>query len=236
MVFTGGLSPGSEPWPPTRRSFGVPAPFSPWQAWHFAEKTASPCLTVPLPGGRPAPSGPMLMSQEARSSGEIGLPRLGLCCANAGDASARSTAGAAATRNLRIDIFHLAIAGDGPGLDHVVMVIAAVAAQLDELCAAWLHVAGLVGRTALQHRRSAVPLPRHAEAGHGFRQHWLLQRRETPALAAVGGHLDFGDFAVARPREARNFVKARPAHREPGRRMSDDRFALKRKHELKRFP
>src|SRR6266446_1598647 len=145
----GGLSPGSEPWPPTRRSFGVPAPFSPWQAWHFAPNTASPCLTVPLPGGSPAPSGPMLMSQEARSSAEIGLPRLGLCWANAGDASAKSAAGAAALKNLRIDIFHLAIAGHGPGLDHVVVVGAAVAAQRDELLAARLDVSGLVGRTAL---------------------------------------------------------------------------------------
>src|SRR5215471_3673327 len=202
MVFTGGFSPGSEPWPPTRRSFGVPAPFSPWQAWHFAEKTASPCLTVPLPGGRPAPSGPMLMSQEPRSSTEIGLPRLGLCCwANASGASAKRTAGAAATRNLRIDIFHLAIACDGPRLDHVVMVNAAVAAQPDELLAARLDVASLVGRTALQHRRAAVPLPCHAEAGRGFRQHRLLQRRESPALAAVGRHLDLGDLAVARPGE-----------------------------------
>src|SRR5215831_125197 len=70
--------------------------------------TASPCFTVPLPGGRPAPSGPMLMSQDARSSGEIGLPRLGLCWANTEDASVRRSAGAAATKILRIDIFHLA--------------------------------------------------------------------------------------------------------------------------------
>src|SRR5712671_7389960 len=145
----GGLSPGSEPWPPTRRSFGVPAPFSPWQAWHFATNTASPCLMVPLPGGSPPPSGPILMSQEARSSGKIGLPRLGLCWANTGDASAKRAAGAAAAKNLRIDIFHLAIARDGPGLDHVVVVVAAVAAQRNELLAARLDVSGLVGRTAL---------------------------------------------------------------------------------------
>src|SRR5260370_37874570 len=107
--------------------------------------TASPCLTVPLPGGSPAPSGPMLMSQEARSSAEIGLPRVGLCSANAGDASAKRAAGAAALQNLRIDIFHLAIDGHRPGLDHVVVVGAAVAAQRDELLAARLHVSGLIG-------------------------------------------------------------------------------------------
>src|SRR5215471_1039476 len=222
MVFAGGLSPGSEPWPPTKRSFGVPAPFSPWHAWHFAANTASPCFTVPLPGGRTAPSGPMLMSQDARSSGEIGLPRLGLCWANTGDANAKSSAGAAATKILRIDIFHLAIAGYGPGLDHVVVVDAAVAAQRDELRAARLDVAGLVGRTALQHRGAAVPLPGHAEARRRLRQHRLLQRRNAPALAAVGRHFDLGDLSVTRPSEARNLIKTRPAHRQPGRRMGDD--------------
>src|ERR1700680_1223869 len=98
-------------------------------------KVASPCLTVPLPDGSPTPSGPMLMSQEARSSWEIGLPRFGPCWANAVDArawTASAAAGAAATRSLRIDIFHLAIAGHRPGLDHVVVVVAAVAAQRDE--------------------------------------------------------------------------------------------------------
>src|SRR6267378_2734117 len=197
----GGLSPGSEPWPPTRRSFGVPAPFSPCQAWHFAMNTASPCLTVPLPDGSPAPSGPMLMSQEARSSTEIALPRLGLCWANAGDASANRAAGAAAAKNLRINIFHLATAVHHPGLDHVVVVVAAVAAQRDELLAARLDVSGLIGRTALQRRRTAGPLPCHAEAGHGLREHRLLQRRETPAFAAVRRHLDLGDLAVSGPGE-----------------------------------
>ena len=33
---------------------------------------------VPLPGGRPVPSGMMVMSQGAMSAGEIGFPRLGV--------------------------------------------------------------------------------------------------------------------------------------------------------------
>src|SRR5262245_36305540 len=110
----------------------------------------------------------MLMSQEARSSAEIGLPSFGPCWADAGAASTRTAAGTAAARNLyiglRIDILHLAIAGHGPRLDHVVVVLRALAAQRDELRAARLDVAGLVGAAALQHRRAAVPLPRHAEA------------------------------------------------------------------------
>src|SRR5262249_62279585 len=121
--------------------------------------TASPSLAVPLPGGSPLPSGPMLMSQDARSSGEIGLPRLG-DSANAADDSATS---APATMSSRIDMLHLALVGDVPARDHVVVVVAAVAAQRDELGAARLHVAGLVGRAAHQRDGPAVPSPRQPE-------------------------------------------------------------------------
>src|SRR5438876_11144363 len=37
----------------------------------------APCAGVPLPGGRPVPSGRMLMSQAAISAVSMGLPRLG---------------------------------------------------------------------------------------------------------------------------------------------------------------
>src|SRR5215471_1523985 len=130
-------------------------------------KTASPSLAVPLPGGRPLPSGPMLMSQEARSSGEIGLPRLG-DSANAVEAKATS---APATMSSRIDMLHLALVGDVPARDHVVVVVAAVAAQRNELGTARLYVAGLVGRTAHQRDGLAVPPPRHPEPRQRLRQH-----------------------------------------------------------------
>src|SRR5882762_2949396 len=38
-----------------------------------------PSAGVPLPGGRPEPSGMMLISQAAISAGEIGFPRFGPC-------------------------------------------------------------------------------------------------------------------------------------------------------------
>src|SRR2546429_4085532 len=37
----------------------------------------APCAGVPLPGGKPLPSGRMLMSQAAMSAASIGLPGLG---------------------------------------------------------------------------------------------------------------------------------------------------------------
>src|SRR5579872_7116810 len=54
-----------------------PLPPSPWQRAQLSAKTAAPCSAVPLPTGRPAPSGSMSMSHAAISAGSIGLPRLG---------------------------------------------------------------------------------------------------------------------------------------------------------------
>src|SRR5437773_2091618 len=80
--------------PPSRLARGGPAvtaaampplPFSPWQAEHFAWKIGAPWAGVPLPGGRPVPSGMMVMSQGAMSAGLIGLPRRGLSAADAMD-------------------------------------------------------------------------------------------------------------------------------------------------------
>src|SRR5579871_6744765 len=131
-------------------------------------KTASPCWGVPLPGGSPAPSGPMLMSQVARSSGEIALPRLGDCWAAAAPHRATSAAAAASSR---INIFHLALVGDVPARDHVAVEVAAVATQRDKLRPRRLDVAGLVGGAALQRHRAAIPLPGHAEARERLRQY-----------------------------------------------------------------
>src|ERR1700751_1033546 len=101
----------------------------------------------------------MLMSQAARSSGAIGLPRFG-DCANAADDRASS---APAAMSSRIDMFDLALVGDAPAGDHVVVEVAAVAAQRNELRAVGLHIAGFVGGAALQRDRRAVPPPRHPE-------------------------------------------------------------------------
>src|ERR1700676_5047721 len=98
----------------------------------------------------------MLMSQEARSSGEIGFPRFG-DCAKAAEPSATSTP---AAMSLRIDMLDLALVGDAPGGDHVVVEVAAVATRRDELRAVRLHVAGFVGGAALQRDGRAVPPPR----------------------------------------------------------------------------
>src|SRR5437868_9058159 len=130
------------PLPPTRRSLGWPAPFAPWQPWHLVKKTCSPCATVPLPGGRPAPLGRISMSQGARSAGEIGWPNCAVCAEAAAAPASRS---AVQSTRLRIRICRLPLRIDRPGLDRVEVVVAAQAPLGDELRARGLHHAEIVG-------------------------------------------------------------------------------------------
>src|SRR5262249_13775976 len=125
---------------------------------------------VPLPGGSPAPSGPILMSHSARSASLIDWPRPGVSAA----ALVASMSAAATRKVLRIDMFHLALVVDGPAGDHVHVshrkrgdghVHFRLAAFGDDLRTRRLHVAGLIPGAALQHHRLAVPAPGHAETG-----------------------------------------------------------------------
>src|SRR6266550_3681766 len=65
--------------PPTSAAARPPLPFSPWHTAHLLAKMLAPTVGVPLPGGRPVPSGRMLMSQAAISASEMGVPNP---CAN----------------------------------------------------------------------------------------------------------------------------------------------------------
>src|SRR6266550_9522332 len=187
----------------------------------------APCAGVPLPGGRPVPSGRMLMSQAAMSAGSIGLPRFGTW-ARAALVTTANARVAANVEDLRVNIFHFSLRIDSPSRDAVVVLSRecgngrgsfALAARGDELRARWLHVAGFVPGAALQSRRTAVPLPRQSEARKRFAQHRLLQRRLRPALAAVGRHHDFGNSTVARIGDARNLIEPRPLQRQSRRWM-----------------
>src|SRR5882672_4531687 len=79
----------------------------------------APCAAVPVPAGRPVPSGMMLMSQGAMSASLIGLPRPGPSAANA--LTANRAAVVAANANLRIDMAHLPLAVDRPTRDRIEM-------------------------------------------------------------------------------------------------------------------
>src|SRR5436853_2788737 len=108
-----------------------------------------PCAAVPLPGGRPEPSGMMLMSQAAISAGEIGFPRFGPWAKAALDPRMRVMRNA----TLRIHMFHLAGAVDAPARWAVVVLVREArhawhrlgfAPGGDDLGAGRLHVAGLI--------------------------------------------------------------------------------------------
>src|SRR4030095_4994018 len=128
--------PATLPCPPRRRSFGWPAPFSPWQAWHFCSYTSAPVAGVPLPGGNPTPWGPTLISQPAICAGVASRPRLGLSIAlgvTLALAQPPTTSASATQTRSRIDMLHLAVRRHAPSLDAVVMEDGVVAVLGNEL-------------------------------------------------------------------------------------------------------
>src|SRR5262252_6802687 len=97
--------------PPTSAAAaGVPFAPSPWHIAHFAAKIGAPFAAVPLPAGKPVPSGRMLMSQGAMSASVIFVPSPGDCAIAAPDASASTSA----TSGLSVHMLHLPLGVDGP--------------------------------------------------------------------------------------------------------------------------
>src|SRR3954469_6096966 len=105
--------------PPTSAGASPPSPLAPWHLAPRRSKSASPCWTVPLPGGKPAPSGAMSMSQPAISSAVAGCPKPYVCSG--------------------VDIAHLPIGRNCPGLDGVDVIEGVHAPCLDQLGDGRLH-------------------------------------------------------------------------------------------------
>src|SRR5712691_5209359 len=138
---------------------------------------AAPWPGVPLPGGSPAPSGAMLMSQSARSASVTSLPSPGVSAAIATPAVSTNANETKSAKLLRIHMLGLPFVVDGPTRDDIHVphregghrdVDLGLAALGEHLGAGRLHVAGLVPGAALQDHRLAVPAPGHAEAGQGL--------------------------------------------------------------------
>src|SRR5262245_43786377 len=145
----------------------------------------APSAGVPLPGGRPVPSGRTLMSQAAISAGVSGFPRLG-ACATAVLEPRTSVSKTAYLRSLRVYMLHLPRALDGPSCDRVVVLAreaghrrcsCGLAAYRHKFGARGLYIARLVPCAALQYGRAAVPPPRQAESRESLAQDRFLQRR-----------------------------------------------------------
>src|SRR5690349_16467023 len=213
---------------PTSAALMPPLPASPWHIAHFCAKTGAPCAMVPLPGGKPWPSGYAWISHAAISACVTGLPRFGPAASAGVQARKRSA-------SLCIDMAHLALAVDRPARNAVVVLAREtehvrharrLAAHRNDFAARRLHVALVIPGAALQYGGTAVPLPRHAKAGEGLRHHRLLQRRLRPGLAAVGGHHHLRDAAGAGVGDARDLVEARALHREAVRGPRDEGLHL----------
>src|SRR5438874_12824262 len=211
---------------------GLPFPPSPWHPEHFSAKTRAPCVAVPLPGGRPVPSGITAMSQALMSASEIGFPSRGVWASAAPEpkASARTRA----TDGLSVHMFERPVAGYPPARDAVVVLVGerekirnrllGFAPHGHELGASRLRVAGFVPGTALQDRGTTVPAPVRAEPGKSLGVHRLLERRLRPRLPAVGRNHNPRDAAVAGIGDAGKLVVARPVHVESERGVGADAF------------
>src|SRR5262245_19318235 len=237
MVFTGVLL-ASVPWPPTSRSFGCPAPLAPWQAWHFCSYTSAPAAAVPLPGGRPAPSGPTLMSQPATCAGVASRPRFGpsgVAAVTPAPAQPPTISASATRARSRVDMLHLAARRHAPGLDAVEVEDRVVAVLGDELLAFRLHGAGVVSGARLEHGRRAVPPPGQPEARERARQHRRDQRRLDPGPTCIGRDLDLLDRAVARPGDAGDLMQPTSRQGHAVRGPGDDGFHLHRIGEHQRL-
>src|SRR5438874_6492073 len=132
---------------------------------------APPCLAVPLPTGRPWPSGRTSVSHALISSTSAGRPRPSLCetlvgscaaicCADASGIEIATTPqpSPARTKSLaNLDIFGLAVRVHQPGLNAVVVIDRVDAADLAQLLLARLHIAGGIHGARLDHHLLAIP-------------------------------------------------------------------------------
>src|SRR5437667_1457194 len=117
-----------------------------------------PWAGVPAPGGKPVPSGSMLMSHAAMAAESNGLPRLG-ASAEAAPAARQKASQTAVIGPLRVNMLDLPHAVDPPAGDRVKMVVQhhgdrrdrlQLPALSDKLGTGGLHVAGFVPGAALQ--------------------------------------------------------------------------------------
>src|SRR6185369_5691090 len=118
----------------------------------------APCATEPEPAGRFLPSGGMLMSDLAISSGVACRPSFGgaICAAIAAVAAIEN---AAQNNNLDIDVAHLAVGADRPALNSAEVEILPRRILRGLIGVRLLHHALFVGRAAHQRHRPAVPHP-----------------------------------------------------------------------------
>src|SRR5262249_10199860 len=99
-----------------------PLPSGPWQGAPFLAEVVGPWAAGPPPGGKPLPSGWMLISQAAMSASFNGLPSPGPS-ARAAPATRQSASPRARKLTLCVDMLDLPRALDSPAGDRVEMLV-----------------------------------------------------------------------------------------------------------------
>src|SRR5262245_2115216 len=183
--------------------------------------SASPCFTLPLPGGNPWPSGRMSMPQPAISSAVAARPMPSCLASAAGCVAGALPAGrrascarplliatrlAAATSSnasRHFDILHLAAPAHVPGLDAVVVIDGIHPTDLAQSALGRLDVAGLVDGARLQQQLAAVPVDLVVEPRQRLVPNRAVEFRRAPVAAAIERNVHARNFSPARPREPR---------------------------------
>src|SRR5262245_26159207 len=118
----------------------------------------APWAGMPLPGGRPVPSGKTVMFHAAMSAGVSGRPRFGVCAKAAVEIRA-SAIPATQAPSLRVHMLHLSIAIDRPTRNGVVVLVRkcrdcgnsrGLATDSDKIGTSRLGITGFVPCAALQ--------------------------------------------------------------------------------------
>src|SRR2546427_2614243 len=155
-----------------------------------------PSAAVPRPGGRPVPSGGMVISMPRISSG-VGVrprPYFPDCAQSGTQARSRSTTvmPGSQTSNLRrfgrptLHIGDPPIGHQFPGANAVVVIIGTYAARGDQFVLRRLHVASFIGGAGCDDSLVSVPAPGKPETRESQRKSRLLQLGPLPIRATVG--------------------------------------------------
>src|SRR5437763_12090236 len=109
-----------------------------------------------------------------------------------------------------VNIVHRPVARDFPTLDRIIVIDGMQPASCDQALAAGLHVAGLIGASALEDGFLSIPAPGEPEARVTLGQHRLLELSLPPGLPSVGTDFDLRHPSSPAPCQSADIPKARP--------------------------
>src|SRR5437867_2822328 len=116
----------------------------------------------------------------------------------------------ASQKGLDVNIVHRPVARYFPTLDRIVVIDGMYPANCDQVLSARLHVAGLIGASALEDCFLSFPVPGEPEARVTLGQGRLLELSLLPGLPTVGADFDLRHPSSPAPGQSTDLHKARP--------------------------